>query len=119
MKYDIRATKSFDKEVKAIAKKQSSLKSDLKELQAELLKNPRMGDEVTKDVYKIRMAITSSNKGKSGGARIITYLLEESPDAPPEEGITKIYLLSIYTKSDKEDIENHEIENLKKSVFDE
>lgn len=117
MKYDIKATKSFDKEVKTIAKKQSSLKSDLKKLQVELLKNPRMGDEVTKDVYKIRMAITSSNKGKSGGARIITYLLEESQDVPPEEGLTKIYLLSIYTKSEKEDIENHEIEHLKRSVF--
>ena len=118
MKYDIKVTKSFEKEVKAKAKKQSSLKSDLKKFQEELIKNPRMGDEVTENVYKIRMAITSNNKGKSSGARIITYLLEELPDMLPEEGLTKIYLLSIYTKSEKEDIENHEIENLKKSIFD-
>lgn len=31
------------------------------------------GDEITKNIRKIRMAIKSKGKGKSGGARVITF----------------------------------------------
>ena len=66
-----------------------------------------MGDEVLKDCYKIRMAITSKGKGKSGGARIITfvYVVEET-----------IYLLSIYDKSETTSISDKELRELIKSL---
>ena len=66
-----------------------------------------MGDEVIKDCYKIRMAITSKGKGKSGGARIITfvYILEET-----------IYLLSIYDKSETATISDKELRELIGSI---
>lgn len=67
-----------------------------------------MGDEVLKDCYKIRMAITSKGKGKSGGARIITfvYVLAET-----------IYLLSIYDKSETVTISDKELRELIKSLL--
>ncbi|MGM9869317.1 MAG: hypothetical protein ACI30R_06795 [Sodaliphilus sp.] len=35
--------------------------------------NPLQGNEIAKNIRKIRMAIKSKGKGKSGGARIITF----------------------------------------------
>jgi hypothetical protein len=54
-----------------------------------------MGIAIGNDCYKIRMAITSKGKGKSGGARVITFvqIIE-----------TTIYLLSIYDKADTSNI---------------
>ena len=55
------------------------------------------------------MAITSKNKGKRGGARVITHLLVRL------EGET-LYLLKIYDKSDLETISEKELENLLKAI---
>ena len=59
-----------------------------------------MGESLGDNCFKIRMAVSSKNKGKSGGARIITYLkiVEET-----------IFLISIYDKSDTNTIKDKEI----------
>ncbi len=62
-----------------------------------------MGISLGNNLYKVRLAITSKGKGKSGGARIITYL-------KTEEG--NIYLLTIYDKSEKDTISNSEIQKI-------
>jgi hypothetical protein len=56
-----------------------------------------------KDCYKIRLAIASKNKGKSGGARVITLvkIIDEL-----------VTLLFIYDKSEQEDISNAELQDL-------
>ncbi len=53
------------------------------------------------------MAISSKGKGKSGGARVITYVYIQSET---------VYLLSIYDKSDDENISDSEIRDLIKSL---
>lgn len=55
-------------------KKYKSLTADLIKLQKELIENPRLGTSLGKDIYKIRLKITSKNKGKSGGARVISLV---------------------------------------------
>ena len=67
-------TSSFKKELKHIAKKHRHIFSDINELIDKLTINPIIGDDLGKNVYKIRLAITGSSKGKSGGARVITYV---------------------------------------------
>ena len=59
-----------------------------------------MGNALGNNCFKIRMAITSKGKGKSGGARIITYIVNAEKE---------ILLVSIYDKSEKETISNKEI----------
>jgi len=71
--------------------------------------DPKSGDPIGKNCFKVRMAITSKNKGKSGGARVITHLLVRL------EGET-LYLLKIYDKSDLETISEKELENLLKAI---
>jgi len=61
---------------------------------------PVQGNPLGKDCYKIRLAITSKGKGKSGGARVITCIKITSD---------KVFLLSIYDKSEKEDISDKEL----------
>jgi mRNA-degrading endonuclease RelE of RelBE toxin-antitoxin system len=95
MSFNILTTPPFEKELKSLLKKYPSVKSDIIELVAKLIKEPKMGIAIGNDCYKIRMAITSKGKGKSGGARVITFvqIIE-----------TTIYLLSIYDKADTSNI---------------
>lgn len=92
----------FQREVKALIKKYASLKGELAELIDVLANEPTTGISLGKNCYKIRIAISSKGKGKSGGARIITCFLIEK-DA--------IYLLSIYDKSDQNTITPQQLES--------
>lgn len=82
------------------------MKDDLSVLQNELLENPELGISLGNNIRKIRMRICSKNKGKSGGTRVITYLIKTSLD----EGV--INLVTIYDKSDRESISIKEINSL-------
>ena len=57
--------------------------------------------------YKIRLAIASKGKGKSGGARVITYIkiVQEN-----------IYLTSIYDKSEQVDVSVKELEKILRMI---
>lgn len=74
MSFKISQTSEFEKEAKYLAKKYASFKSNLADLAASLSENPRQGVSLGNNRYKIRFAITSKGKGKSGGGRLITYV---------------------------------------------
>jgi mRNA-degrading endonuclease RelE of RelBE toxin-antitoxin system len=95
MSYKIQTIPSFVKDLKSLTKKYRSILSDYEKLLDDLELNPKMGDEIIENCFKIRMAISSKGKGKSGGARVITYFYIHSET---------VYLLSIYDKSNKENI---------------
>jgi mRNA-degrading endonuclease RelE of RelBE toxin-antitoxin system len=107
MSYKIITIPSFDKELKVLSKKYRSIKTDLASLGEELLENPKMGNEILHNCFKIRMAIASKGKGKSGGARVITFVYIQDET---------VYLLSIYDKSDQEDISDKQLRDLIKSL---
>jgi len=75
MSYNIIAVPTFKKELKKFAKKYHSLKSDLAILFEILAENPTQGIALGNNCYKIRLAISSKGKGKSGGARLITNIV--------------------------------------------
>ena len=72
MSYSILPTHKFEKELKRLLKKFPSLKKEYKELIEEITRNPEAGTFIGSNCYKIRIAIESKGKGKSGGARVIT-----------------------------------------------
>ncbi len=74
MNYSIHPEPAFLREVKRLSKKYKSFKQDLERLQDELLANPTAGADLGDGVHKVRMAIASKNRGKSHGARVITYI---------------------------------------------
>ncbi len=100
MSYEIIATSPFEKKIKRLAKKYRSLRSDLTEVVNLLSQNPFQGTPLGKECYKIRVAIASKGKGKSGGARLITYIRVTSKT---------VYLIDIYDKSEKESISDKEL----------
>ncbi|MCG8320024.1 MAG: type II toxin-antitoxin system RelE/ParE family toxin [Cytophagales bacterium] len=95
MSYEVIAIPNFKREIKKLAKKFPSLKNDFAQLLESLQEEPTQGTSLGNNCYKIRMAITSKGKGKSGGSRVITHL---------KVSHTSVYLLSIYDKSEQENI---------------
>lgn len=103
MNFDIIATEPFERKLKRLAKKYKSLASDLALVIDKLTINPTMGTPIGKDCYKIRIAISSKGKGKSGGARMITFVR-----------IVKqtVFLMDIYDKSEQVTISDKELQLL-------
>ena len=107
MSYKILPTHRFEKELKKLAKKHPSLKKEFAGLISTITSNPESGTFIGNHCYKIRIAITSKNKGKRGGARVITYLYIETET---------VYLLTIYDKSEKENVSAKELEIMVQSL---
>jgi hypothetical protein len=107
MSYSVYPTPDFKKFFEKLYRKYPSLKADLQELIDTLIEKPDVGVNLGHGVYKIRLAISSKGKGKSGGARVITYLVTED---------NEVYLVFIYDKSQLENITNEQVlEMLKKA----
>ncbi len=102
---------NFRKEAKKLVKKFRGLKEELTEFGQSLLLNPMQGDQLTETTFKIRLGSKSKGKGKSGGFRIITFVLETiaSEDSQSQFVVT---LLSIYDKSEIETMRESEIRSL-------
>ena len=64
----------FSKEAKRLAKKYPSFKQDYKEILESIKNNPLQGDEIAKNIRKIRMAIKAKGKGKSGGQVLLPII---------------------------------------------
>ena len=107
MSYNIIITPNFERDAKPLFKKYKSLKNDLAALFESLGNEPLQGKPIGKDCYKIRLAISSKGKGKSGGARIITHLVFKDEI---------VYLLTIYDKSAIENLTDKEILELVKLI---
>jgi len=107
MSFNVYTTDFFDKELKKLSRKYPSLKNDFRALVDSLKDEPIQGQSLGKDCYKIRMAITSKGKGKSGGSRVITCVKIVAGS---------VFLLSIYDKTDKENISDAELEKLLKAA---
>ncbi|MFP4048112.1 MAG: type II toxin-antitoxin system RelE/ParE family toxin [Bacteroidales bacterium] len=106
MNYKILYTTTFKRELKRLSKKYSSLKSDFENFIDALEKEPFGGTSLGHNCFKFRLAISSKNKGKSGGARVITYIRIVH---------NEVVLLTIYDKSEKNNISQKELDEIIKS----
>ena len=97
----------FERGAKALRKKYPSFESDFDTFLNELEANPYGGESLGQRTYKNRMAIASKGKGKSGGARVISYNLQQQS----EDEIT-ITLMTIYDKSDIDNVSDAYIRSL-------
>lgn len=88
---------------KKLAKKYPSLKSELQSLIEILAENPATGTNLGHNLYKIRLAISSKGKGKSGGARVITFLATDE---------LEVYLVHIYDKGQLDNLRKDQIADL-------
>lgn len=107
MLYNVITIPPFEKEFKKLLKKYASLHNDLLSLIEQLEKDPTIGTPLGNNFYKIRLAITSKGKGKSGGARIIT-LVKLTAET--------VFLAAIYDKSEKSNISDTTLKRLAEIV---
>lgn len=107
MSYSVIPIPLFEKEAKRLAKKYPSLKKDLTTLVQSLKENPQQGIPLGGGCYKIRLAISSKQQGKSGGARVITVVRIIS---------SKIFLATIFDKSEKENVSAKELKEIIKQI---
>ncbi len=108
MSYKIELSSNFKKEAKRLIKKYPSLKTELTVLFTELEENPTIGIPLGNDIYKIRLAIASKNKGKSGGARVLSFVKVTA---------TTVLLFSIYSKSEVDNLSDKQIKELIKDFL--
>lgn len=66
MKHRVIPTPEFEKELRPLLKRHRLLAKDLLKLEKELELQPNSGTGLGHGLYKVRLAITSKGKGKSG-----------------------------------------------------
>lgn len=71
MKVRINFLPEFLRLAKPLRKKYASFEEDFIRLLAELESNPFLGTPLGEGVRKVRLAIASKGKGKSGGVRVL------------------------------------------------
>jgi mRNA-degrading endonuclease RelE of RelBE toxin-antitoxin system len=105
-------TRYFVRVVKQLHKHYRHIESDLQPLLDELSEGKTPGDQiqgVSYTAYKVRLSNSDTQKGKSGGYRVIYYVKTSH----------SIYMLTIYSKLTMVDIEADEIRRLIEEIPDE
>jgi len=105
MSCEIKTIPRFEKDVKILIKKFPKIKKDLNDLISRLKQEPYTGVSLGKSIYKIRIPNSSIPTGKSGGFRVITYYEENNI----------LYLITIYSKSQKDSILVDELKEIVKN----
>lgn len=114
--YSVFAVRSFEKDLFKLARKYPKVLDNVADLFERLEGGSIEGDPVPRlnlngdKVFKTRLENPDANKGKSGGFRVIWYLVTSKG---------YIYPLTIYSKSDQEDISSTEIRKLAKQAVTE
>jgi mRNA-degrading endonuclease RelE of RelBE toxin-antitoxin system len=98
----IKISPHFEKKTKNLKKKYPLIKQDIISVINDLKQNPLSGTPMGNHRYKIRVKNSSTNKGKSGGYRVITYVKIKQ----------YVLLVSIYSKSEQENILDEEIDQV-------
>ncbi len=95
----IALTPRFQRDLRELAKRYRSIRSDIQPLILALQAGEIPGDRIAGvkyQVFKVRLKNSNIQKGKSGGYRVIYYLKTER----------EIILVTIYSKSDISDVSN-------------
>ena len=107
MKYAVLVSRDFEKRCERLLKKYRSLSSDLEPLVARLSDGDFSPDflvpGIDARVYKARLASSDQKRGKSGGYRVIYYVVSEDK---------RLILLGIYAKAQQENISLQGIKRL-------
>ncbi|WP_152057093.1 type II toxin-antitoxin system RelE/ParE family toxin [Aliarcobacter butzleri] len=98
---------TFLKEAKQLSKKFKLLKSDLKQAVDEIETKNDLGVYLGFNLFKKRVKNSSIPTGKSGGFRVIIYRQIEN----------KIVLISIYSKTEKENLSDEELSEIIKQYI--
>jgi len=95
MSYSIIEQDLYLKALKKLSKKYKHIENDIESFLRNISSLDDLGVELKNNVYKVRIANSSKNKGKSAGYRLISYVKLVN---------NEIHLIYIYDKSSLENI---------------
>jgi mRNA-degrading endonuclease RelE of RelBE toxin-antitoxin system len=101
----IKFTPDFRKQLRKLEKRYRKIKSDLEPILIQIQMGEIVGDRLQRldaEVFKVRVRNSDTNRGKSGGYRVIYWL--KLPEC--------VVLLDIYSKSDRDDVEANIIQDI-------
>lgn len=109
----VRFADEFERRLYRLSKKYRSIRQDVEPILEQLQQKILLGDRLSGFgsnlyVYKVRAKNSNIQKGKSGGYRIL-YLLESE---------TSILLLTIYSKSEQEDMTTEQIQTILEDLYE-
>ena len=107
MSYLVKTLLPFERAAKTLIKKYPSLAGELRQLRQTLANEPTTGKSLGRNCYKVRLAIENKGKGRSGGARVITYVAVVQQE---------VVLLTIFDKNEREDLGPNELKGLLSSL---
>lgn len=110
MNLEIIRSEYFTAAFKKLSKRYRGIVDDYESFLEDLKAAPHQGVEIAPHIRKVRMAITAKGKGKSGGARVITF------DALVSEQGGKLYLLFIYDKAEASNVKMNVIKAIIKEL---
>jgi mRNA-degrading endonuclease RelE of RelBE toxin-antitoxin system len=93
----VRYTGAFKRQLKRLARKYRRIRADLEPIISQLQTGETPGDQIQGGgytVYKVRVRNTDTQRGTSGGYRVIYYIVR--PD--------DILLLTLYSKTEQDDV---------------
>ena len=96
---------TFNRNLRTLAKKYRSIRNDIQPIIEQLAQGELPGDRIAGVgyvVFKLRVRNSDTQKGKSGGYRLIYYV----------QTAMGIILLTVYTKSEQVDIVAEDIQNI-------
>lgn len=101
----VEASPTFNRNLRSLAKKYRNIRNDIQPIIEQLEEGELPGDQipgVSYTFFKLRVRNSDTQKGKSGGYRLIYYV----------RTATAIILLSIYAKSGQVDIAADDIRSI-------
>lgn len=114
MKASLDETPHFKEEVKRLSRKYHHIEDDLQGFYQGFLENPIQSafaiPGFERKLWKIRIRSRDQQRGKSGGFRLIFYFDESNPGT--------VHALTIYPKSEREDISAKELWELYKRFIE-
>lgn len=110
MSFRIITTAYAEVMIKKLSKRYRSFDDDIKSFRESLKANPMQGVEIAPNIRKIRMAVASKGRGKSGGARVITF------NALVADHGGTIYLLLVYDKADAASVKMNVVREIIKEM---
>ena len=101
----VEVTAKFKRNLRILAKKYRNIRQDIQPIIIQLQAGKLPGERITGigyTIFKLRVKNSNIQKGKSGGYRVIYYV----------KTTTKIILVTVYSKSECEDISAAEIKQI-------
>ncbi len=102
-KYTVVEQELYKKAVKKLSKTYRNIDLDIKDFLNSINSKEDLGTELKSNVFKVRVANSDKNKGKSAGYRLISYL---------EIIENELHLLYIYDKSKLVNVTEKEVDEL-------